>query len=243
MAMINGYIFLCSDATEDECLKRKLLGGTSSYLKYVKDLRTGDFLYLYNFNSKRLHGPFVAVGVAGTELVPLAWGGQYPVQVKFRIPHKRLPLSRDHLMGLLKFNKKGFPSPKVDGAQIKQLQELFQSEHRHREYDDSAALVTLDGHKVRSEAERKIDDWLFLHNMAHAYEYPIPETKRCDFYLPHSNIYIEYWGLKDARYESNKKLKIEIYKRNNLRLLELFPRDIKNLDTLMKKELVQTKIE
>lgn len=237
MLPAKGFIFLCSDATEDECLKKKLLGGRLLYHKYVRDLKKGDTLYLYNYNSKKLHGPFIATSGVQEDLVPTAWGGQYPVQVKFKAAKKYLPLHREHLTTLLKFNRVGFPSAKVTEAQMLKLQTMFAAKRRHATYDDSAALPTHDGHKVRSEPERKIDDWLFEHHVAHAYEYPIPETKRCDFYLPTLDVYIEYWGLKDSKYELNKALKKKIYKRHNLRLLELTPHSLKTLDTVLSKAL------
>jgi hypothetical protein len=233
--MVQGYVFLCSDATEAECLEKKLLGGTGTYLKQVRDLKLGDFVYLYNFNSKRLHGPFVATTGVTENMELQAWGGGYSCQVRFSSAKKYLPVSRDQLVSFFKFNKKGFPIAKLTGDQVEKLEILFKSEIRHTDYDDSAALVTKDGHKVRSEAERKIDDWLFDHSIAHAYEYAIPETKRCDFYLPTpdgAGIYVEYWGLKSKEYEANKELKLEIYKRHNLKLLEIFPDDLIKLDQI-----------
>lgn len=244
MEMIDqiGYIFLCSDATEDECLKRKLLGGGDSYFKHIKSLKIGDLVYLYNYNSKRLHGPFIASSVATKDLVSSAWGGQYPWQITFSSPSKCRPVSRDHLVSVLKFNKKGFPVVKIKSDQIGKLEELFKSEKRHPEYDDSASLVTVDGHKVRSEPERKIDNWLFENRIIHAYEYPIPGKKRCDFYIPGKNsdgIYIEYWGLDNKAYLENKAEKIKIYAENNLKLIELVEKDLKDLDSKLAELLSQ----
>ncbi len=229
-----GYIFLCSDGTENECLKRKLLGGGKSYFKHIKDLKIGDSVYLYNYNSKRLHGPFVASSVATKDIVSSAWGGDYPWQVTFSRPRKYLPISRDHFNSILKFSKKGLPLAKVSEDQMAALQNAFQSKKRHTHYDDSASLVTVDGHKVRSEPERRIDDWLFENKIAHAYEYPIPGMKRCDFYIPEKNgngIYIEYWGLESDAYLKNKAEKLKIYAENGLRLIELTKKDLKDLDT------------
>ncbi len=232
----NGYIFLCSDATEDDCLKKKLLGGTSSYFKHVKDLQIKDSLYLYNFNSKRLHGPFVATSTPHLHIVPDAWGGQYPVQVTYKYPKKFIPITRDHLTGIVKFNKSGFPSVKLTTDQVQTIQNLFESKQRYKYYGDNAALVTTDGHKVRSEGERKIDDWLFEHKIAHGYEYPIPNTKRCDFYVPSYDVYIEYWGRNDKAYLKNKEAKQKIYKKNNLNLLELVPQDLPKLNSILKEK-------
>lgn len=57
---------------------------------------------------------------------------------------------------------------------------------------------TEDGHWVRSRAEVIIDDWLYSHNIMHAYERKLPEKSyRCDFYIPSGNVYIEFWGLDE----------------------------------------------
>lgn len=55
---------------------------------------------------------------------------------------------------------------------------------------------TSDGHYVRSRAEVMIDDWLYNHHIAHAYErkLPVAEDSISDFYLPQGNVYIEILG-------------------------------------------------
>jgi hypothetical protein len=41
-----GYIFLCSENTEKECFKRKLLGYKDTGMKHVIDIEVGDSVYL-----------------------------------------------------------------------------------------------------------------------------------------------------------------------------------------------------
>ena len=48
-----------------------------------------------------------------------------------------------------------------------------------------------------------IDNWLYMQQIAHAYErkLPVEEDVYCDFYLPAGKAYIEYWGMeKDPAY-------------------------------------------
>jgi hypothetical protein len=229
-----GYVFMCSDATENECLERHLLGGTTQYAAQIKNLKKGDAVYLYNFNQKRLHGPFVAMSGVQNNIVPDAWGGQYPVQVRFSRTHHYLPIYRDQLVGVIRFNPKGYPITEVSAEQIEQLEKLFKAKKRAKNYDDSASIPTLSGHRVRSKGEEKIADWLYTHRIAFAYEGPIPgSTKRCDFYIPlkdHSGIYIEFWGLTDEKYLLNKKEKLGIYKAQNLQLIEITPKELRMLD-------------
>ena len=53
-----------------------------------------------------------------------------------------------------------------------------------------------------------------------------------DFYLPEFDVYVEYWGMindpkyKEEQYDKKKKL----YKDNDLEMLSLYPKNLKNLD-------------
>lgn len=88
---------------------------------------------------------------------------------------------------------------------------------------------TQDGHFVESEFEIKVDDILYTNNIVHAYSIKVDEiTERtviCDWFIPvfaDKGIYIELWGVKgDEKYNKNKKEKIELYKKHNLKLIEI----------------------
>jgi hypothetical protein len=97
-----------------------------------------------------------------------------------------------------------------------------------------------DGHMVRSRAEMLIDNWLYNAQVIHAYErkVPIEEELYCDFYLPTGKVYIEFWGLEsDAAYAARKKTKMDLYRKNNLSLIELRDDDIKNLEDILPAKL------
>ena len=99
-----------------------------------------------------------------------------------------------------------------------------------------APYRTSDGHYVRSRAEMMIDDWLYNHHIAHAYErkLPVAEDAISDFYLPLGNVYIEFWGKEeDADYARRMREKREIYRRNGLRLISLTDAELYNLDDHM----------
>ncbi len=101
---------------------------------------------------------------------------------------------------------------------------------------------TKDGHMVRSRAEVIIDNALYDYKLAHAYErkLPIEENLYSDFFLPSENVYIEYWGMEnDPKYSSRKKIKIEIYKKYDFKLIELTDEDISNLDDYLPKKLLK----
>lgn len=239
--MKQGFVFLCNDITEPECLKRLLLGGKEKYANRVNGLQIGDRLVLYNYDSKKLHGIFEAVTEVTENIEADAWNGEFPVQVKMKVARKCKPLSRDdivadgYLKENIKFDRNGRPTTRLSADTVAYLEKVFTSTKRVRVYEDGHRLRTKDGHYVRSKPEQKIDDWLYKHRIVHAYESDIPGAKRCDFEIPTIDgpIYIEYWGLTDAKYLKDKKHKQEIYHKHNLKLIELEPNDLKNLDRIL----------
>ena len=98
-----------------------------------------------------------------------------------------------------------------------------------------------DGHYVRSKSELIIDNWLYVSKIVHAYQrkLPIEEALYCDFYIPTGKVYIEYWGLDDDKYFNRKNKKLEIYKKYNLNLIELFEKDVSNLDDTLPAKLLE----
>lgn len=90
------------------------------------------------------------------------------------------------------------------------------------------ALRCLDGHKARSTEERVIDDWLHKHGILHERE-PKLKGMRPDWRV--GDLYIEYWGLAGQQgYEERRLEKLAMYKRRRLKLVELFPEDLADLD-------------
>jgi len=106
-----------------------------------------------------------------------------------------------------------------------------------------ATLRATDGHYVRSKAEIIIDDWLYHSRIAHAYErkLPIEEDQYCDFFINFGKgVYIEYWGEgSDPKYLSRKEKKRETYKKYGLQLIELTDKEIKNLDDVLPRKLLE----
>lgn len=108
---------------------------------------------------------------------------------------------------------------------------------------------TKDGHRVRSRGEQMIDDYLYECGLVHAYEREvknIEEKVLSDFFIPANNggeaVYIEYWGHEDEKYDLRKIEKKEIYKRNNLNLIELDNNHIFSLDDHLPRMLLKFKI-
>jgi hypothetical protein len=77
----NSYMFLCDQRTEAECLQKQIVGTTQLNALWCMDIRAGDDIYLFNFNTGVVRGPFVAISRADCH-EPTAWGGQFPIQVR-----------------------------------------------------------------------------------------------------------------------------------------------------------------
>ena len=104
-----------------------------------------------------------------------------------------------------------------------------------------AVIRCEDGHKVRSKSEKIIDDWLYHHKIAHAYErkVPIEDEVYCDFFLPYDKkIWIEFWGLDDEKYLARKEIKKKFYTQNNKILIEISEKDVQMLDDILPQKLM-----
>ena len=125
------------------------------------------------------------------------------------------------------------PEPVTDTSAVQQ-QDDFREKFK-------AGIRAQDGHYVRSKSELIIDNWLYVSKIVHAYErkLPIEEGLYCDFYIPTGKVYIEYWGLDDDKYINRKNKKLDIYKKYNLNLIELFEKDVSNLDDTLPAKLLE----
>ncbi len=79
------FIMLCSNETERECLERGLFGDREYNFRRLSSIKKGDIGFLLNVSRKELLGIFVAEGPAQLNIVPEAWGGGFPAQVKVKL--------------------------------------------------------------------------------------------------------------------------------------------------------------
>ena len=250
-AITQGFIFRCGKATEKDCFDLMLFGEASHKKSYLSRVKKGDYLFLYNVHSGALYGVFIATSDITENIVPEAWHGNFPLQVKVQW-HTRFskPLSTDQAKTIVQFSgEEGhLPREKLNPNQVRSLINIFKT-NMLRPYKDEfrekypPRFCTLDGHSARSFNEVVIDDWLFAHRICHGNEdlVPIPERMYCDFFLPLPNkkgmLYIEYWGMEDGAYEERKREKIELYKKHGLPLIELTPADVDDIDTVLPEKL------
>ncbi|MDA0150189.1 glycerol kinase [Vibrio sp. LaRot3] len=112
---------------------------------------------------------------------------------------------------------------------ISSFRQKFEAKHR-----------TLDGHYVRSQGELRIDNWLYLNGIVHAYnrQLPIEQDVLSDFYLPSGKVYLQYWG--DDHGETDEKERVEIraiYQQHEFALIEIFTDEIDQLDKVLPSKL------
>lgn len=69
------FIFLCDMTTEQECLDRSLFGTNTgaSVQHHYSNVAVGDRLFLYNFETGSMRGPFAALTRCTHNLEPSAW--------------------------------------------------------------------------------------------------------------------------------------------------------------------------
>lgn len=99
-------------------------------------------------------------------------------------------------------------------------------------------VVTIKGEVVKSAAEAKIANFLFTHGIDYEYEKiysKIVEDNKVykpDFTLnlAGQDVYLEYFGLDDERYNSNKEKKIEMHKQHNNKFIYLDKVDLNSIE-------------
>ncbi len=102
-------------------------------------------------------------------------------------------------------------------------------------------IRTADGHRVKSDSEKQIDEILYRIRLIHSYGNKVNRIKEravyCDWFIPVTSeingIYIEYWGMNTPDYIENKNEKIKLYKKYGLPLVEIQKDDIKDTQSLM----------
>ena len=79
---MRAYVFLCDENTEAECLQRKLVGTTQVNAVWAVEIQLNDEVFLYDFHTRELFGPFAVTSTADCHC-PGAWQGRFPVQLRF----------------------------------------------------------------------------------------------------------------------------------------------------------------
>ncbi|MDH4040386.1 MAG: phage antirepressor KilAC domain-containing protein [Gammaproteobacteria bacterium] len=105
----------------------------------------------------------------------------------------------------------------------------------------ASPCIGVDGHKLGSPLEVRVCNWLYLAQLAHAYQRALPteELVLADFYVPEGNVYIDCWDADiPARALSGKLHKRELYRSLKLRHIEINAADAERLDEVLGRGLL-----
>lgn len=109
-------------------------------------------------------------------------------------------------------------------------------------------FIAKDGHKCDSFTEKIIDDWLYEKSIRHERGFPYGRNKMTADFKIEPNIVIEFFGLAGVqkRYDELVEIKKAECRKLNLRLIEIYPKDIypkNNLEKIFRnKKIVDFKL-
>lgn len=246
----SGYVFLCNNRTERECLDSRLFGLPESMWSRVSQVKEGDALFLLNYQTNHLHGVFEAVSDGAMNIVPYAYGGRFPAQVRVRRKVNCSWVDKGALLPLIKrrfiqVSRRGiliFPD-KLSRNLIDELYRIFlQIPPEFRARTESAYRKARDGHLTRSYGERLVDDWLHEHlPYKHLYDFPLElsgHVIRCDWHVPDMELHIEYWEEPSPRYTDAVDIKLKLYNDHSLKVINLYENDLPSLDHVIRTRIV-----
>ncbi|OWM81072.1 uncharacterized protein LOC116196200 [Punica granatum] len=135
-----GAIFMSNTHTKKECLRKKLFGLPSSFSDFVKNVKAGMVLFLFEYERRLLYGVFEAASDGEINIIPTAYGSsgkRFPAQVLVKRIWNCDPLSEHEFSIAIKDNYFG---PKkfhfgLSQYQVEQLLHLFSSRKISRDLD------------------------------------------------------------------------------------------------------------
>jgi len=107
--------------------------------------------------------------------------------------------------------------------------------------DETPACGGIDGHQLQSPLEVQVCNWLYLAQLAHAYQRALPteELVLADFYVPAGSVYIDCWDDDVPAQSLTSKLhRRELYKQMGLRNIEINAADAERLDEVLGRGLL-----
>ena len=104
-----------------------------------------------------------------------------------------------------------------------------------------ALPICLDGHRASNSGEQRLCNWLYLHDVIHAFHYRLPfgDNQYCTFYVPDCQMYIDYSGSIDLSTSLSVQWdKQAMFERKQLHYLCLHDEDLDTLDKSLREPLL-----
>lgn len=233
-----GYIFLCDNTTAGECFDKKIFGASDSkWIDFIRKIPIGSICFLWNYQKKELYGIFKTTSLPYYDHERRNFRGQYPAQVMIDWVEKfSTGLTENEVRTILNFTS--YPQMEIDS---KITQKIINTFHKKQDFVNiQSQYIADDGHIVKSQAELLIDNFLYSHNLIHAYGIRVPINETViftDFYLPEGDVYIEYWGGLSSQTQEN--IKKNWYREKGKNLINIYKGDIQSgLSDKLKLELL-----
>ncbi|CAH9125035.1 unnamed protein product, partial [Cuscuta epithymum] len=102
-----GAIFMCNKTTKNECFGSGIFGLPHPFANFVKEVKAGMLLFLFEYEARKLYGIFEATSDGGMNIIPKAYrssGKSFPAQVRFRVVWKCCPIPEDSFRGAISDN-------------------------------------------------------------------------------------------------------------------------------------------
>ncbi|CAM0957565.1 unnamed protein product [Alopecurus aequalis] len=132
---LGGVIFGCKHETIEECFSKQLFGLPALHYSYVRNVKAGLPLFLFNYTDRRLHGVFEAASPGQHSIDPYAWSDDgtlrtpFPAQVRICTRTRYLPLLEGQYKKVIQDNyyTHHYFYFELDHAQTRALIALFKS--------------------------------------------------------------------------------------------------------------------
>ncbi|KAH7365689.1 hypothetical protein KP509_18G040700 [Ceratopteris richardii] len=158
-------IFGCDHATYNECVTQLLFGLRASHISYVKNVRPGMPLFLFNYIDKKLHGIFEADSYGEMNINPYAWTDgkqktQFPAQARVRVRCQCAPLTESIYKEALAANYVNYSQEKIlfelNLVQTDKLISLFM----RNSLSVSRPVVGLQRGSMSGDKGEDVDGWM-----------------------------------------------------------------------------------
>lgn len=134
-SQLGGVIFGCKHETIEECFSKQLFGLPALHYSYVRNVKAGLPLFLFNYTDRKLHGVFEAASPGQNSIDPYAWSNDgtlrtpFPAQVRICTRTRYLPLLEAQYKKVIQDNyyTHHYFYFELDHAQTRALIALFKS--------------------------------------------------------------------------------------------------------------------